>query len=340
MASRCTLAGIPRHSRGMPISILPSPKAVLGLLLLCAACDGGPLVEKAERAACVIEVDGSQWMGAVDGLTDNLTLRYFDGEGRVEREEFDTNGDGGIDEFAVHYYNEEGRRYLFERFHSASQLLRGREERAFDVDGREVLRNEDRNGDGFIDKTTATLFEGEQALVIETHHDGSLPTYETRWGRHGTIEWTATSSYEVRRVSYRYNELGLLARSETFADEILVSTVEHRYNKVGQKSTSLAIFDEGTSLQTYSHDERGFINGWVLDEGRDGTIDALAVCVFDDEGRMTSEHMDTDNDGVFDHIETSSFDDHGRLLHSETDWDSEWGSVERLVTYRYQCDEK
>jgi len=333
------LATVSRQAWGMPITIVPAPRLFLLSLCVCAACDSAPNMTTDRSAACVVETDGS-FRDDADGIADSVLVRHFNDQGKVDLEELDTNGDGGFDQYTVHLFNPEGQNYRSESYRRSSGLLVSVYERAYDEDGRVVLATGDKNADGAIDSSEVTLYEGRGTISVRRYDDNFDGVFdrEDEWhsGPYGLHEsWSRWAGVETHSV-YKYNEQWLLIQVQEFTDGALTATTDHRYNAVGHKTTSLSTRNGQQSLTTYSHDERGFINGWTYDQGRDGTIEDRAECAFDEEGRMVFEHIDRGDDGSIDYVYETGFDDQGRPLF-ERDSDDAIDHGERITTYRYDC---
>ncbi len=330
----------------MTITIVPAPLRVSCLLLLsAAACEQAPDVGNDSLTACVVETDGSQESNP-DGVAERTSIRRFNAEGKTARIDTDTNGDGGMDEYTVFFYDDEGNAIGAERRGLAQDELRSSRQQTFDSEGRMILTREDSDGDGFIERVevvvyhqmghrrVATTFRpsDERVELIEESHYGPFGIE-----RHARSSPSNELNSEVETL-YTY-ERGLLTRVEYYRDAELISTTENRYTERGQKLSSLDSRDGATSLLTYSHDERGFINGWVRDDELDGTIDGSAVCGANADGIMISEHMDNDNDGTVDYIFLQSFDELGRLTQDVLDTDGDLSNARKVVSYRYDCDD-
>ena len=259
--------------------------------------------------------------------------------------EFDTNGDGNTDEYTVFTYNDLGQYILSERRHLASDELLSSVEQSFDDEGRLVVRSGDSDADGFYETSELRVYDPVGMRITKTTYqafDKSVETTEESYfGPHGIeLHVRTTPSRDLvptLRSLYSYKD-GLLEKVESFSDDTLTSLSENRYNAAGQLLTSLLTREGERSLTSYSHDERGFINGWVRDDGLDGSIEGRATCLFDDEGKMISEEMDTDDDGVVDYLFHQNFDGQGRLVQEIVDEDGDLSDARRVVTYRYECD--
>ena len=309
-------------------------------LLVCSgllACQADAEISST-IGACLIEVDGT-FDSANDGIIDVSTAREFDSDGRPIREQVDTDGDGDVDRFSVYSYGDASDYVLFERFEVRTQKLLSSQEQSFDEEDRVILRTLDGNADGKIDETTVFSYtsEGRTIRTVSTPWfvpDGMETVEESTFGPHGITEFRSTKGADSRRIVYTYNDQGRVQSTDHYKSQEHTERFEHLYNDVGHKTQTLdTVYDdegEHKHLQTYSHDARGFITGWVMDLDSDGSIDSSAVCSFDDEGRMLSEHMDDGNDGSIDYVFSTSFDEYGRVLHELDDG--------RRVTYHYDCE--
>ncbi len=340
---------MPGHNADMTITILTSPKARprLSALPLCllfgVACDTAPNVSTDSYAACAIASDGSDG-SAPDGIADHSKLRYFDDQGLLERVELDTNGDGGMDEVEFFHYDGQSQMIRAERYHITSDALVGETEQVFDGEGRIVLQTVDNDADGFIESSDLTFYGEEGHRLVRTRYQaggiGIQSLEETRYGLFGieesVLRWPDDEGQPTQRTRYTY-ESWRLVKVESFEDTELLSVTENRYSATGLLTSSLFTRNGTASLTTYSHDDRGFINGWVLDDNVDGIIDSSAVCAADDEGRMISEEMDLDNDGVIDYRFELTFDEEGRMVSDLQDEDGDKSDAHSIVTYRYDC---
>jgi hypothetical protein len=291
----------------------------------------------------VVETDGSYETNP-DGVAETTLIRQFDADGKVVRIDTDTNGDGGFDEYSVFLYDDAGNSIRSERRSLAQDKLLSLIEESFDSEGRMVLRNVDGDADGFIERVEAVVYDELGHRRLSTTYrpfDKTIEVVEESvYGPFG-IE-RDSRSYPLQPLSptvqtlYTY-ERGLLARVEHSNGPDLVYTTENRYDDLGHHLSSLHTRAGKSSLTTYSHDARGFVNGWVRDDGLDGTIDGSAVCAANEDGVMTSEHMDDDNDGTFDYIFDQKFDEQGRLVEEVNDEDGDNSNARRVVSYRYDC---
>ena len=313
-------------------------------LLLVTGCESEKIIESSRQPACVIEYDGS-YSESADGVTDKRITRSINARGQITKEEFDTNGDGGVDQFAIYSYNSEGHNYLYQEFGSASGMLLSSTERAFDQEGRIALSTEDRDGDGIAERFELTSYPPQarvQRVMEDWNKDGQIESEQvSTFGIFGITKYleTSTGTFATnKRILYAYNEQGLEERQEHYEDGELSFTLETSYTRYGQKAEVTTLrADNSVSVQTFSHDERGFITGWVRDEGRDGSIESRATCTFDSQGRMLSEHMDYGNDGIIDSVFSTSFDEEGRRLHEFTQEKRNGANPGQLVTFRYDC---
>ena len=330
---------------GMPITTVPMPLRLSCCLLLATACTADHQVDQASSAICSIENDGTTEQSP-DGIADTVTRHYYNAAGDLEATKYDTNGDGDMDESSIYLYDAFGKNLRSERRHLATGELLRWQEQVFDSEGRLVLRIEDNDADGFaeqsevrvydelgvrITKTTSGIFD-KSVQSVQEEVFGPFGIEKSRHTtRNGNTESTA-------QVLYTYED-GLLMTTEDYRGEELFSLTEHRYNDWGHKTSSLTSRGEDKSLQTYVLDERGYVAGWTVDEGLDGSIDGRASCVSDQDGRMIYEEMDTDNDGVIDYLFDLQFDDQGRLVQDLLDIDGDHSGAKRVIRYRYDCDD-
>ena len=246
-----------------------------------------------------------------------------DGDGTIDRIEFDFDEDGTIDR-TVHL-NADGRWERVERDVDDDGNIDRIDHYTFDDDGtsRVTRRDFDLDDDGTLDRTAHLNADGRwERVERDLDDDGNIDRIT-----HYTFDDDGTS--RVTRRDFDLDDDGTLDRTAHLNADGRWERVERDVDEDGNidRITHYTFDDDGTSRVT----RRDF----DLDD--DGTLDRTAHLNAD--GRWERVERDLDDDGNIDRIDHYTFDDDGtsRVTRRDFDLDDD-GTTDRREDYNYNSD--
>lgn len=296
---------------------------ICSIAVLLGSCAADSDIDYTEQIACIATVDGS-WSETADGTWDERSVRSFDSEGQLVRNDTylmselpDASEDGYLYQYTNYVYDLTGRRVLRERWISGRAAPYECEAYEYDDESRVV----------FVDHTC-----GELGTAIVT----TAYTY----GEFGVSSKVETNESGMTRTEYSYNEDGLWSGTEVFVDGARTTTIARTYDDAERLTSVLQNHigeDAETRLDTLEYDERGNHISTLTDFGLDGVINSIRTYEYDEQGQQIVDELDADADGVVDRSDFSRYDDHGRVVFESQQARSGSGAVDISNTYDFSC---
>ena len=240
-----------------------------------------------------------------------------DGDGTIDRIEFDFDEDGNIDR-TVHL-NADGRWERVERDDDDDGTIDRTVHRNTDGSRPQTINriDFDNDGDGTTDRS-----------VLYTHNaDNNRTRTEFDDDGDGTTDRSEDYIYNSignrTRTNFDDNNDGTTDRSEDY------SYFNGRLNRTRFDDDEDNTFDRS---ETYTYDENGNQTGTEFDDGNDGTTDRREAYTYDENGNRIQTGFDTDADGNIDRITHYAFDGdgNGRVTRRDADLDDD-GNIDRIV---------
>ena len=239
-----------------------------------------------------------------------------DGDGTIDRIEFDFDEDGTIDR-TVHL-NAEG--------------------------GLERVERDD-DDDGTIDRTVHRNTDGTNTINrIDFDDDGDGTTDRSVFYTHNADRNRIQTGFDDdgdgttdRIETYTYDENGNRTRIgfDTDADGTIDRITHYTFDDDGNGRVTRrdADLDDDGTIDRIAHvNADGRWERVERDDDDDGTIDRITRYAFDDDGNRTRAEFDTDADGTVDRITHFAFDDDGnrRVTRRDADLDDD-GNIDRTI---------
>ena len=241
-----------------------------------------------------------------------------DGDGTIDRIEFDFDEDGNIDR-TVHLNADGG----WER----------------------VERDDD--DDGTIDRTVHRNTDGSRPQTInriDFDDDGDGTTDRSVFYTHNADRNRIQTGFDDdgdgttdRIETYTYDENGNRTRIgfDTDADGTIDRITHYTFDDDGNGRVTRrdADLDDDGTIDRIAHvNADGRWERVERDDDDDGTIDRITRYAFDDDGNRTRAEFDTDADGTVDRITHFAFDDDGnrRVTRRDADLDDD-GNIDRTI---------
>ena len=289
----------------------------------------------------------------------------FDDQGRLLREEVDTDEDGDPDRVQSFQYDKKGRLVSATAWNTWVRY-------AYDNEGRLVFRASDQNGDGLHEWSEQTRYDELGNLVLwERSRDGKL---ELRWlySYHSLGELASTQIDNNGDGTIDFRRDDLIDESGKFVcyevdhdgDGHVDATCRVTYDADGNRTTKwierngnkrvvrtnkrapdgrLLFLEEDSNedgiidnRQRYHYDSRGSLVRWEQDTDGDGAFERRFRTRRDTKGRITLEEQDHDVDGDNNVRVTTTYNREGNATSVEVDRNRD-GSVDGRWTYDYTC---
>ena len=274
------------------------------------------------------------------------TLIDTDGDGNIDRIEFDLDQDGNINRIA--HLDEAGRWVQVELDMDDDGTIDRITHYAFDSGGnrRVTRRDADLDDDGNIDRIAHLDTDGRwERVELDADDDGTTDrithyAFDSGGNRRvtrrdfdldgdGTIDRTVHLNAEGRweRLDRDVDDDGTIDRVETytyFSDGRLVQTRfdDNNDGMVDRRETYVYRVENGEQI----------LNRTRFDDDNDGSTDRTEIYTYDDDGNRTRISFDDDNDGNIDR--TVRLNAAGRWAEIERDVNDD-GTLDRSETYTY-----
>ena len=261
-----------------------------------------------------------------------------DGDGTIDRIEFDFDEDGNIDRTA--HVNADGRWERVERDLDDDGNIDRIDHYTFAADGtgRVTRRDFDLDDDGNIDRTAHVNADGRwERVELDADDDGNIDRVD-----HYTF--AADGTGRVTRRDFDDDGDGNIDRSETYRYNSDGGLIRTGFDDNGDGNIDRIAFDpdgdgniDRINHYTFAANGNGRVTRRDFDLDDDGTIDRTAHVNAD--GRWERVERDLDDDGNIDRIDHYTFaaDGTGRLTRRDFDDDGD-GNIDRSETYIYDAD--
>jgi len=217
-----------------------------------------------------------------DGTLDRETHWTLDDQGRAVREEFDSDANGTIDRLTEYGYEPDGVRRLSE---TVDEGVDGAVDSLvtwdYSVEGREQQLN-DGNADGVSDWSVATFYDMDgKRLRVELDQDAD-----------GTPERTDAFTYQGELLVEEATD----GDGDGIFERVTTVTYDGEYDDRRSGYVTVDGYGEGgRTVGRYIYDDAGCQIRLDVDDGDDGTIDAVTRYTCDHEGRtIRTEYPDGD----------------------------------------------
>ncbi|MCU7845633.1 MAG: hypothetical protein KZQ93_17520 [Candidatus Thiodiazotropha sp. (ex Monitilora ramsayi)] len=244
---------------------------------------------------------------------------------------YEHDGDSTTDEVTVYGYNIRGKQIMTAHDGDWADgivpdgVADQRTFSTYDINGKEIHKEVDSNGDGVIDSFTGYTYNINNQMTLEevdTNNDGIV---------NKRITWTHTQITEGTRVVKEWdNDL----------DDVADLRFTYEYDVNGNKTLEDRDYnaDGVNNHYTWTYDENGYLVMFESDgtyqTSPDGNVDARYIWTNNADGKRVLQESDSDANGTIDSIQTWAYNASGQVTRYDFDYDLD-GVSDEYTIYTY-----